>query len=98
MFKPITSKLDDAALGNLKLPALQRKRANKKMTVPDYGISLYDENIPDYGLDDLFDEDGVQPEQNKQLLAKPPSSKESLLVDKIKEGNKSMLILNIYQN
>ena len=29
MFKPITSKLDDVALGNLKLPALQRKRGKK---------------------------------------------------------------------
>ena len=27
MFKVITSKLDDVALGNLKLPALQRKRS-----------------------------------------------------------------------
>ena len=26
VFKPITTKLDDVALGNLKLPALQRKR------------------------------------------------------------------------
>ena len=29
VFKPITSKLDDVALGNLKLPALQRKRGKK---------------------------------------------------------------------
>ena len=29
MFKPITSKLDDVALGNLKLPALQRRRGKK---------------------------------------------------------------------
>ena len=27
-FKPITFRLDDVALGNLKLPALQRKRVN----------------------------------------------------------------------
>ena len=26
VFKPVTTKLDDVALGNLKLPALQRKR------------------------------------------------------------------------
>ena len=41
------------------------------MTGPDYGIKAGDdENIPDYALDDLFDE-GIQPEQNKQLVPKP---------------------------
>ena len=50
-FKPITTKLDDIALGNLKLPALPRKRG-KKMAVPDYGIRTYDEDIPDYALDE----------------------------------------------
>ena len=36
VFKPITTKLDDVALSNLKLPA--RKSANKKMVTPDYGL------------------------------------------------------------
>ena len=40
-------------LRNLQLSKLQRKRG-KKMTVPDCGILIYDEDIPDYGLDDLF--------------------------------------------
>ena len=62
VFKPITSKLDDVALGNLKLPAVQRKRG-RKMAVPDYGIPLYDKDIPDYELDDLFDEEEIQPEK-----------------------------------
>ena len=66
-FKPKTTKLDDVALGNLKLPALQRKRG-KKMAVPDYGIPTYDEDIPDNALDDLFDEEEIRPEQNKHLL------------------------------
>ena len=70
MFKPITTKLDDVALGNLKLPALQQ--------VPDYGIQAGDdEDIPDYALDDLFDEE-LQPEQNKQLVPKPPTYEETL--------------------
>ena len=48
------------------------------MTGPDYGIQAGDdENIPDYALDDLFDE-GIQPEQNKQLVPKPSTYKESL--------------------
>ena len=64
MFKPITTKLDDVALINLKLPRLQTKRG-KNMAVLDYGIQARDdEDIPD-ALDDLFDE-GIQPEQNKQ--------------------------------
>ena len=71
-FKPKTTKLDDVALGNLKLPALQRKRG-KKMAVPDYGIPTYDEDIPDYALDDLFDEEEIRPEQNKHLVPKPPT-------------------------
>ena len=64
MFKPITTKLDDVALINLKLLRLQTQRG-KNMAVPDYGIQARDdEDIPD-ALDDLFDE-GIQPEQNKQ--------------------------------
>lgn len=55
------------------------------MTVPDYGISTCDENIPDYGLDDLFDEERIQQEINKQLVPKPPTYEETL-ADKFKEG------------
>ena len=37
------------------------------MEVPNYRIAFEDEDTPDcYALDDLFDE-GIQPEQNKQL-------------------------------
>ena len=77
-------------MSNLKLPKLQRKRG-KKRTFPDYGISpTYDElHIPDYGLDDLFEE-GIQPEQNKQLVPKPPTNEESL-ADGL-EGKKKMYI------
>ena len=46
------------------------------MAVSDYGIQAGDgEGIPSYALDDLFDE-GIQPEQNKQLVPKPPTYKE----------------------
>ena len=47
------------------------------MEVPDHGIPAYDEDIPKYGLDDLFEE-GIQTEQNKQLVPKPPTYEESL--------------------
>ena len=77
LFKPKTTKLDDVALSNLKLPKLQAKRGNK-MAVSDHGIQAGNyEDIPDYALDDLFD-DGIQPKQNKQLVPKPPTYKESL--------------------
>lgn len=68
VFKPITTKLDDVALSNLKLPMLQNKRGTK-MAVLNYGIAIEDEHIPDYGLHDLFDAE-IQPEQNKQLVPK----------------------------
>ena len=77
------SKLDNVVLSNLKLPVLQRKRG-KKREVPDYGIPA-GYNIPDYGLDDLFYEEGIQTEMNKQLVPKPPTYDETL-TDKLKEG------------
>ena len=75
-FKPITTKLDDVAFRNLNIPRLTKKRG-KKQGVPDYGIALEDEDIPDYGLDDFFDE-GLVPENEKQIVPKPPTYKESL--------------------
>ena len=75
-FKPITTKLDDVAFGNLNIPRLTKKRG-KKLGEPDYGIALEDEDIPDYGLDDFFDE-GLVPENKKQLVPKPPTYEESL--------------------
>ena len=60
-------------LSNLKLPTLQRKRG-EKMGFPNYGIQAGDdEDIPDYALDKE-----IQPEQNKQLVPKPPTCEESL--------------------
>ena len=82
-FKPITTKLDDVALRNLNIPRLTKKRG-KKLGVPDYGIALEDEDIPDYGLDDFFDE-GLVPENKKQIVPKPPTYEESL--KDILEGN-----------
>ena len=57
--------------------------------VSDYGIPLYDEDIPDYALDDLFDEE-IQLEQNKQLVPKPPSYEESLA--DVLEGKKKVYV------
>ena len=87
-FKPITTKLDDVAFRNLNIPRLTKKRG-KKLGVPDYGIALEDEDIPDYGLDDFFDE-GLVPENKKQIVPKPPTYEESL--KDILEGKKQIYV------
>ena len=87
-FKPITTKLDDVVFRNLNIPRLTKKRG-KKLGVPDYGIALEDEDIPDYGLDDFFDEDLV-PENKKQIVPKPPTYEESL--QDILEGKKQIYV------
>ena len=88
VFKPITTKLDEVALRNLNIPRLTKKRG-KKLGVPDYGIALEDEDIPDYGLDDFFDE-GLVPENKKQMVPKPPTYEESL--KDVLEGEKQIYV------
>ena len=87
-FKPITTKLDEVAFRNLNIPRLTKKRG-KKQGVPDYGIALEDEDIPDYGLDDFFDE-GLVPENKKQIVPKPPTYEESF--KDILEGKKQIYV------
>ena len=87
-FEPITTKLDDVAFRNLNIPRLTKKRG-KKLGVPDYGIALEDEDIPDYGLDDFFDE-GLVPENEKQIVPKPPPYEESL--KDVLEGEKQVYV------
>ena len=88
VFKPITTKLDDVAFRNLNIPRLTKKRG-KKLGVPDYGIAIEDEDIPDYGLDDFFDE-GLVPENEKQIVPKPPTYEESL--KDVLEGKKQVYV------
>ena len=82
-FKPITTKLDDVVFRNLNIP-----RLTKKLGVPDYAIPLEDE-VPDYGLDDFFDE-GLVPENEKQIVPKPPTYEESL--KDVLEGKKQIYV------
>ena len=59
------------------------------MSVPDYGIQAGDdEELPDYALEDPFSEE-VGPQNNKQLVPKPPTYEESL--QDLLEGNKTNL-------
>ena len=89
LFKPVTSKLDDVIVSNVisKTPQ-RRKRPLKKVEVPNYGIDIEDE-VEDMGLDDLFG-DEVPPQQNKQLVPKPPTYEESLA--DILEGKKEIYV------
>ena len=84
-FKPITTKLDDVVLN---IPRITKKRG-KKLDVPDYGIAIEDEDIPDHGLYDLFDE-GLVPDNEKQIVPKPPTYEESL--QDILEGKKQIYV------
>ena len=77
VFKPVTSKLDDVIDSNLISKTPQKRRPRKKGEVPNYGIDIEDE-VEDMNLGDLFDEQPVPPQQNKQLVPKPPTYEESL--------------------
>ena len=59
--------------------------------MPDYAVGVEDEDggIPDYGLDDFFDE-GLVPENKKQIVPKPPTYEESL--KDILEGKKQIYV------
>ena len=89
VFKPITTKIDDVAFRNLNIPRLKKRGRNRG--VPDYAVGVEDEDggIPDYGLDDFFDE-GLVPENKKQIVPKPPTHEESL--KDILEGKKQIYV------
>ena len=72
LFKPITSGLKELTAPKMPLIRLPKK----KRPVPDYGIAIDDE-VPDYGLEDLFG-DQVLPQNDKQLVPKPPSYEDVL--------------------
>ena len=88
VFKPITSKLDDVIDSNRVLGLPRKKRPLKKGEVPDYGIDIEDE-VPDMNLGELF-EQPVLPQQEKQLVPKPPTYEESL--QDILEGKKEIYV------
>ena len=91
VFKPVTSKLDDVIDSNLisKTPQ-RRKRPLKKGEV---GIDYAPEVDPyeDMDVEGLIDfGDYVPPQQNKQLVPKPPTYEESL--KDIMEGKKEIYV------
>ena len=85
LFEPITSGLKD-----ITAPKIPLRRLKKRGPVPDYGLEIGDdEEVPDYGLEDLFGEE-VQPQNNKQLVPKPPSYEDVL--EELASGEKKMYI------
>ena len=85
LFEPITSGLRD-----ITAPKKPLRRLKKRGPVPDYGLEIGDdEDIPDYGLEDLFGAE-VQPQNNKQLVPKPPSYEDVL--EELASGEKKMHI------
>ena len=84
LFKPITSELKELTAPKAPL----RRLVKKKRPVPDYGIAIDDE-VPDYGLEDLFG-DQVLPQNDKQLVPKPPSYEDVL--EDLASGEKQMYI------
>ena len=87
--KPVTSKLDDVIDSNLNLRMPQKRRPRKKGEVPDYGINIDDE-VEDMNLGDLFDEQPVPPQRDKQTIPKPPTYEESL--QDVIEGKKEIYV------
>ena len=86
LFKPITSELKGLTVPRASL----RRLAKKKRPVPDYSLEIGDdEDVPDYGLEDLFSEQ-VLPQNNKQLVPKPPTYEDVL--EDIASGEKQMYI------
>ena len=88
VFKPITSKLDDVIDSNQVLRMPRKKRPLKKGEVADYSIDIEDE-VEDMGLDDIF-EQPILPQQEKQLVPKPPTYEEAL--KDILEGKKEIYV------
>ena len=88
VFKPITSKLDDVIDSNRVLRLPRKKRPLKKGEVPDYGVDIEDE-VPDMNLGELF-EQPVLPQQEKQLVPKPPTYEQSL--QDLLEGKKEIYV------
>ena len=84
LFKPITSELKELTAPKAPL----RRLVKKKRPVPDYGIAIDDE-VPDYGLEDLFG-DQVLPQNDKQLVPKPPSYEDVL--EDLASGKKQIYI------
>ena len=91
VFKPVTSKLDDVIDSNPNLRKLPRKK--RPLKKGDLGIDYMPEVDP-YEVMDVEDlinfGDYVPPQQEKQLVPKPPTYEESL--QDLMEGEKKIYV------
>ena len=90
VFKPVTSKLDDVIESNLNLRSMPQRKKRPPNKVEE-GIDYAPEVDPfeDMEIDDLFG-DYVPPQQEKQLVPKPPTYEESLA--DLLEGKKEIYV------
>ena len=92
LFKPVTSKLDDVIDSNLNLrmPPQSRKRPPKK-TEPEIDYAPEVDPFEDMDVEGLINSgDYVPPQQEKQIVPKPPTYEESLA--DILEGKKEIYV------
>ena len=89
VFKPVTSKLDDVIDSNLNLrmPQKRKRPLRKKEEGIDYAPEV--DPFEDMEIDDLFG-DYIPPQQEKQLVPKPPTYEESLA--DVLEGKKEIYV------
>ena len=79
VFKPVTTKLDDVIVSNLKMPNRKLKRGKKGNTITDIDYTPEVDPYEDMDIEGLIDfGDYVPPQQEKQIVPKPPTYEESL--------------------
>ena len=61
----------------MNIPRLKNVAEIEVYQIMQVGVEDEDGGIPNYGLDDFFDE-GLAPENKKQIVPKPPTYEESL--------------------
>ena len=78
LFKPITSSLKELTQPQ----PFKRRLQRKKVGVPDYGINIDDEGIPDYNLEDLFHEpENTKPPSYDEVLKDLETGKKKIYVN-----------------
>ena len=71
VFKPVTTKLDDVIVSNLKRPRTQLKRGRKRDIIDDIDYAREVDPYEDMDIEGLIDfGDYVPPQQNKQIVPK----------------------------
>ena len=79
VFKPVTTKLDDVIVSNLRRPRTQLKRGKRGVIIDDIDYAPEVDPYEDMDIEGLIGfRDYVPPQQNRQIVPKPPTYEESL--------------------